>query len=120
MMSAVVRTFSGGSVVCCCCRYCSGRGCGRCSLLSKSITLMNGMQSSPRSFLYSSICGQDALLFYPSMSSRWLMVAVLDVIDLDVEVAVATVCARCLLVVLLLDVSFQGAISCFLSSSACW
>ena len=39
-------------------------------------------------------------------------VVVLDVKDLDVEVEVVTACARCLLVVLLLDISSQGTASC--------
>ena len=47
------------------------------------------------------------------------MVLVLDVKDLDVEVEVVTACARCLLVVLLLDVSSRGTASCSPSSSAC-
>ena len=46
------------------------------------------------------------------------MVVVLDVKDLDVEVEIVTVCARCLLVVLLLDISSRGTASCSPSSRA--
>ena len=55
-----------------------------------------------------SSCDQDVLL-----------VVVLDVNDLDVGVVVVTACARCLLVVLLLDVCSRCTTSCCPSSSAC-
>ena len=43
----------------------------------------------------------------------------LDVKDLDDEVEVVTACARCRLVVLLLDVSFRGTASRSSSSACC-
>ena len=51
------------------------------------------------------------------MTSRWLVVA--DVRELDVEVESEIACARCRPVVLLLDVSFRGIAFCSPSSSAC-
>ena len=56
------------------------------------------------------------------MSSVLLVAVVLEVLDvqeLDVEVELETACARCQLVVLLLDLSSLSIASWFLSSSAC-
>ena len=48
-----------------------------------------------------------------------LLFVVLDVNDLDVDIVVVTACARCLLVVLLLDVCSRCTTSCCPSSTAC-
>ena len=55
-------------------------------------------------------------VFFHHVGQDVLPAVVLDVQDLDVEVVVVTACARCLLVVLLLDVCSQCATCYFLLS----
>ena len=62
-------------------------------------------------------------LLAPSMSSDWPAVVALEVFgvkELDVEVEAETACARCLLVVLLLDVFSRGTAFASPSSFLMW